>query len=320
MIQKKILILGSNGFIGKNLKNNFMKKLIDKKDEDEKQSVEFIFIPNRNIRIDLKNKLSLRNFIDFKRPDIVIHCAGNVGSSKLNSQKNDYNILNDNLSIIINILECCNEMNIEKLILFSTFRVFGDEIRENYDENDVHSGSIKNNFGYLQSKRIQDTLMNLFMKFNKTKIICLIMPNVFGEEDQFIIDGRIVPSLITKIKEAKKEEKDVYIDSCFHNKVNLIYVKDIVRIIEIIIDLESNELKGNIIVLNKKGVLEIGDLSKKIAELMNYNGKIFFNENKKEEKDNIMNPNLEKFNLFFTDFEFTDIELALKNTIEISEN
>ena len=49
MIQKKILILGSNGFIGKNLKNNFMKKLIDKKDEDEKQRVEFIFIPFESI-------------------------------------------------------------------------------------------------------------------------------------------------------------------------------------------------------------------------------------------------------------------------------
>ena len=120
MIYKKILIFGSDGFIGKNLKNNL-------KNVYEDKNYEYIYLTKE--KIDLKNKMALKNYMEWKHPNIVINSSGIVGSSILNQEKNEYNIFNENILILMNILECCKETNVEKLVLFSSYRLFGEEVR-----------------------------------------------------------------------------------------------------------------------------------------------------------------------------------------------
>jgi len=308
MIRKKILIIGSNGFIGKNLKNN-----LKKKDKDNR-SYEYCYLTRE--KVDLKDKLALKKYMDIEKPNIVINASGVVGSSILNEEKNNNDIFDENVFILMNILECCQETNTEKLILFSSYRLFGEDVREYYDESDINEGFIKNNTGYLESKRIQNIQMELFIKHHKMKIVCFIMPNVFGEEDKYILNGRIVPSFITKIRNAKKENKNVYIESSPNNQINLIYVKDIVRIMEQSIQKEHDNLVGNIIIFNKNGTIRIEELAKKIAEMVDYRGTIQFHEEAENKKINIMNPNVSKMDSFFPDFEFTNIDSALNHIIK----
>jgi nucleoside-diphosphate-sugar epimerase len=269
MIDKKILIIGSNGFIGKNLKNHL-------KDNYGNNNYEYCYLTRE--KVDLKDNVALKKYMHLNKPNIVINASGVVGSSMLNQEKNNNVIFDENVLILMNILEYCEEIKIEKLILFSTYRLFGEEVRENYDENDMNDGIIKNNMGYLESKRCQNTQMELFMKRNKMKIICLIMPNIFGEEDQYIMNGRIVPSFITKIINAKRENKNISIESSPKNQLNLIYVKDIVKIVEQTIEKEDEKLVGNIMIFNKNGIIEIEELAKKIAQIVGYQGMIQFNE------------------------------------------
>ena len=304
---KKILIIGSNGFIGKNLKNHL-------KVNYGKNNYEYCYLTRE--KVDLKDKVALKKYIHLNKPNIVINASGVVGSSMLNQEKNNNFIFDENVLILMNILECCQEIKIEKLILFSTYRLFGEEVRENYDENDMNDGIIKNNMGYLESKRCQNTQMELFMKRNKMKIICLIMPNIFGEEDQYIMNGRIVPSFITKIINAKRENKNISIESSHKNQLNLIYVKDIVKIVEQTIEKEDEKWLGNIIIFNKNGIIEIAELAKKIAQIVDYQGMIQFNEERENKKTNLMNPNLSKMESLFPDFEFTDIDFALNKLIK----
>jgi len=304
---KKILIIGSNGFIGKNLKNHL-------KDNYGKNNYEYCYLTRE--KVDLKDKMGLNKYMHLNKPNIVINASGVVGSSMLNQKKNNNVIFDENVVILMNILECCQEMKIEKLILFSTYRLFGEEVRENYDENDLTEGTIKNNMGYLESKRCQNTQMELFMKRNKMKIICLIMPNIFGEEDQYIMNGRIVPSFITKIINAKRENKNISIESSPKNQLNLIYVKDIVKIVEQTIEKEDEKLVGNIMIFNKNGIIEIEELAKKIAQIVDYQGMIQFNQERENKKTNLMNPNLSKMESLFPDFEFTDIDFALNKLIK----
>lgn len=304
---KKILIIGSNGFIGKNLKNNL-------KDNYGKNNYEYCYLTRE--KVDLKDKIALKKYMHLNKPNIVINASGVVGSSMLNQKKNNNVIFDENVVILMNILECCQEMKIEKLILFSTYRLFGEEVRENYDENDLTEGTIKNNTGYLESKRCQNIQMELFMKRDKMKIICLIMPNIFGEEDQYIMNGRIVPSLITKMINVKRENKNISIESSPKNQLNLIYVKDIIRIIEQVIEKEDEKLVGNIMIFNKNGIIEIEELAKKIAEIIDYQGIIRFNEEGENKKTNLMTPNLSKMEYLFPDFEFTDIDFALNQIIK----
>ena len=304
---KKILIIGSNGFIGKNLKNHL-------KDNYGKNNYEYCYLTRE--KVDLKDKVGLKKYMHLNKPNIVINVSGLVGSSILNEEKNNNFIFDENVLILMNILECCQEIKIEKLILFSTYRLFGEEVRENYDENDLTEGTIKNNTGYLESKRYQNIQMELFIKRDKMKIICLIMPNIFGEEDQYIMNGRIVPSFITKIRNAKRENKNISIESSSKNQLNLIYVKDIVKIVEQTIEKEDEKLVGNIMIFNKNGIIEIEELAKKIAQMVDYQGMIQFNEERENKKTNLMTPNLSKMESLFPDFEFTDIDFALNKLIK----
>ena len=175
MQHKKIIIFGSDGFIGKNLKNHFENSI----NPTQNPNNEYIFLTRE--KIDLTNRESLKNYMQWKRPDIVINAAGNIGSSLSNKVKNEYTIFKENVIILMNLIQCCEESNVEKLLLFSTYRLFDNEVRENYDETDIGKGSVQNNRGYLESKKVQNVLMELAMKHSSTKIVCLIITNVFGE-------------------------------------------------------------------------------------------------------------------------------------------
>ena len=313
MQHKKIIIFGSDGFIGKNLKNHFENSI----NPTQNPNNEYIFLTRE--KIDLTNKASLKNYMQWKRPDIVINAAGNIGSSLSNNVKNEYNIFKENVIILMNLFECCEETKVEKLILFSTYRLFDNEVRENYDETDIGKGSVQNNRGYLESKKVQNVLMEFILKNSFTKIVCLIMTNVFGEEDKFILNGRIVPSLIVKVMEAKKNNKNLFIDGHPEKEVNLIYVKDIVKMVEDIIRVEMDQSIGNILVFNQRGTMKIGELAEKIVQKMDYQGAIEWNNDAEYERTNSMKPNLSKMEAFFPDFTFTRIEEAIRKTIESFE-
>jgi len=301
-MEKKILILASTSFIGKNIKIYFGEKYnvfcISRKD------------------VDFKNQQLLRLAIQEVDPEIVINCCGIVGSSVKNKNYSDYEILNENVILNINILNSCKNLNIKKIILFSSYRLFGDDIRENYDENDIQKSSIAYNIGYLTSKKLLDTQIKLLMKECKINIVCLLMTNIFGVYDDFSMNGRIVPSMIANVKHNLNNNSDMSISSNKNTLVNLIFVDDISKIVEICI--LNEDVKGNIIVFNKKGIITLENLTNKIAKLLNYKNSVLFENDNPINESNIMKPNLNVFNHFFKNFEFTDVEKGLKITIDFA--
>jgi len=299
-MEKKILILASTSFIGKNIKKyleqNYTICCIDRKD------------------VDFKNEELLKMAIKEKNPEIVINCCGIVGSSVKNKNLKDYDILNENIILNANILNSCKNLNIKKIIVFSSYRLFGEDIRENYDENDIPMCNITYNVGYLTSKKVLDAQIKLFMNEYKIEIICLLMTNIFGCYDDFSINGRIVPSMISNIKYHMENNSDMIVNSNKNTLVNLVFVDDISKIIEVCI-LKEN-IKGTIIVFNKEGILTLNDLTNKIANLFNYKKNILFKNDNILNENNIMKPNLSVFNNFFKEFKFTEIDKGLKITTD----
>jgi nucleoside-diphosphate-sugar epimerase len=300
-MEKKILILASTSFIGRNIKKYFEKKYnmiwcIDRKD------------------VDFKNETLLKKAIREIDPEVVINCCGIVGSSLKNKTYNDYDILNENIILNTNILNSCKNLNIKKIIFFSSYRLFGDNIRDNYDETDIQTSTFNYNIGYLMSKKVLDTQIKLFMNAYKIDIVCLLLTNIYGCFDDFSINGRIVPSMIANIKKNIENETDMLVNSSKDTFVNLIFVDDISKIVEISI-LKEN-IKGNVIVFNKNGTITLGDLTNKISKLLNYKKQILFKEDIKLMESSIMKPNLSIFNEFYKNFQFTELEIGLQTTID----
>jgi nucleoside-diphosphate-sugar epimerase len=311
-MQKKILILGSNGFIGQNIKKLFTNNLsnsIEKKN--------FIYTSNRN-DLDILQKEKLDDFFKEIQPDIVINCSGIVGSSVYNSVMNDYDIFSKNISMQINILDCCEKYKVQKIIFLSTYRIFGENIHEKYNETNIHSNyDMNTNSGYLLSKKMMHLQLDLFFKHNpNTKYVCLLLPNIFGKHDSFITNGRIVPAIIRKMEDAKRKNMDLIINSNALNQVNLIYVDDLFPIIKKC--LEDESIKGNIIVFNEEGTWTLEKLVNHLKEAMCFEKEIIFTENTINNKinSNIMTPDISKFKSFFKDYKFSNLECSLKETLE----
>jgi GDP-L-fucose synthase len=299
-MEKKILILASTSFIGKNIKkyleNNYIVFCIDRKD------------------VDFKNEELLKIAIKEIDPEIVINCCGIVGSSVKNKNLHDYDILNENIILNANILNACKNLNIKKIIMFSSYRLFGDNIHENYDEADIQMCNITYNVGYLTSKKVLDAQIKLFMNEYKIEVICLLMTNIFGRHDDFSINGRIVPSMIANIKKNMDNNTDMVVNSNKNTLVNLVFVDDISKIVEVCIIKEN--IAGTIIIFNKNGIISLDNLTNKIAKLFNYKNTILFKNDSVLTENNIMKPNLKIFNEFFKDFEFTELEIGLKVTTD----
>jgi len=298
-MENKILILATTSFIGINIK-----KYLEKKYN--------VFSLYRQL-VDFKDHNLLEEKIKHINPNIVINCCGIVGSSIKNDKLNDFDLLNENIILNINILNACKNLDIKQLIMFSSYRLFGDDIHENYNENDIQISSIKYNKGYLTAKKVLDTQIELFMKEYKMNIVCLIMTNIFGCYDDFSINSRIVPSMISNIKNHINENTDMIISFNKNILVNLVFVEDISRIIELCI--LSENVQGNILIFNKEGTITLENLTIEISKILNYQNKIKF-INDIPIHNNIMKPNLSKFYTLFENFQFTDFKTSLQKTID----
>ena len=308
-MKKKILIFGGNGFIGQNITNLFT--------NNESIQQKYCIFSTTKMQIDVLQKEKLDIFFSEITPHIVINCSGMVGSSLLNSKMNEYEIFTNNINIQSNILDCCKKFHVEKIIFFSTYRIFGENIHENYNESNIHSiYDLYNNSGYLLSKKILHLQLSLFQKhFPTTKYICLLLPNIFGKYDAFEENGRIVPAFIKKIASAMKNKTNLIINSNPNNQVNLIYVDDLFLIIEKCIQEEFNG--ENIIVFNRKGVFSLESLAQLLKKEMDFKQEILFtNTNTNTNTNNIMNPDLSKFHHLFPDFKFSELTTTLQETIK----
>lgn len=321
-MNKKILILGCNGFFGKTLKNLLLP-----------ENPDLLFIERKDVN--LLEKQHLNNYLKIHKPEIVINCCGIIGSSELNKENDQLSILNDNLILNINILDCCRENNIYKLFLFSTYRLINtctststtklnESVTVNtYNESDIHKyfsfHPEGKNIGYLLSKQIMDMQIKLLNQKSNTIVVCLILPNVFGKYDNFCPNGRIIPSLLYKFKNALQNNENININCSGKIQINLVYINDIFRIIQKSIESDTDTISGNILVFNLNGTLNLDELTQNIKLLTNYKHEIIFkNDNNSSISMNdsqMLIPNISKFESLFPGFIFSDIKSSLLETI-----
>jgi nucleoside-diphosphate-sugar epimerase len=203
--------------------------------------------------------------------------------------------------------------------MFSTYRILNNKSNvESYDESNFHDyfhfNEQSNNIGYLLSKHVMDMQIKILQKNSEIIITCLILPNIFGLNDTFCNNGKIIPSLLFKFKDAIMKNTNIYINCNENNKVNLIYMNDLGKIVkECCFDKDIN---GNMIVFNPNGTIDIKQLTEIIKCITNFENQIIFDNSLDNKDSKMVIPNTDKFNSFFPKFVFTDIRYSLNQTID----
>ena len=170
----KILVTGGSGMVGSAFK--------EVKTEDE------IILIDRK-RADLKIKESFKEVLWEEEPDIVIHLAAKVGGVKGNT---DFvaDFYSDNILINTNVLNCCKDLKIPKVVSLLSTCVYPDSVDYPLTEDQIHKGPPhKSNFGYAYAKRMIDVHSRALRNQYGCNFVCAVPNNLYGKNDNLSSDN-----------------------------------------------------------------------------------------------------------------------------------
>ena len=258
--KNKILITGSNGFIGKNIFDYFSSR-----------KLEVYGLTKKNC--DLTNYRKVNSYFRKIKPKYVVHCAAKSGGLKYNLE-NPAVIFSENLIILRNVLLNCSKFSIKKLILICNSCMYPEKIKRKFKESDIFKGppdptseaTAFSKLAYLVGSRT-------FKKQFQLNSTCIVLPNVYGPKDNFSLDNsHFVGALIRKIATAKgKNLNSVKFWGTGHEIRDVIYVDDIA---ESIIRILKNNINSEILNISSGNGYKIKEYVNIIKKILNYNGKV----------------------------------------------
>lgn len=222
----KVLVTGGSGMVGKNLR---------------KIEPGYIYMSSKDC--DLRNYNDTLQFFRRHKPTHVIHLAAKVGGLYMN-MISGYKMLMDNLQINMNVISVCKELSIKNFIGCLSTCVFPEKV-EKYPmvEEDLHKGPPHfSNRGYAYAKRMLEVMCEEMNKFVGNSYICIIPTNIYGKYDNFNIDdAHIIPALIHKFYQAKKENNTVKVKGSGNALRQFIWAGDLAYIISYLVTYRGNK-------------------------------------------------------------------------------
>jgi len=274
-MKNRILITGSNSFVGSEIINYLSKYNYNLIATYRKNKNEFKSKKVKLVKFDLKKKLNLN-----KRFGVLVHCASVTPANEF--RENYYKI---NQIGFKNLISLCLKSKCNKIILISSVAVYGD-VKKTITEKSFARGKSK----YAKSKLKMENILFRFAKKNKINSIVLRLSQVIGSKSV----NNYFSDLKKKIHSNKKITISLQSKKDYFN--NLCHINDLCINIKKLID-------GNII-LNKNEVFNFASnkpitINKFKKIIYSYNKKIQFVENNIPKFYKISLNKTNKYNLKF---------------------
>lgn len=265
---KKILITGGAGFIGKHVINN----LIEKRN-----------VPRENIFVPLIEKYDLRKMEDCQRvirnQDIVIHLAAVTGDIEFH-RLHPGRIFYDNGIMGIQLMEAARLAGIEKFVGIGSVAAYPESAPVPYKEDNFWSGyPARIHVPYSFAKKMLLVQGQAYREQYGFNVIHLLLTNVYGPGAP-LQNGYVVPSIIEKIIRAKKSRgAPAFIEVWGTGRPirDLLFAEDAAE--GIILATERYDKPEPVNIASGVGV-SIKDLVNLICRLMDFKGEIRWDNSK----------------------------------------
>lgn len=265
-INKKLLVLGSQGLVGTAIKRS---EIINQK---------FIVHYSNRAEADLTNKKEVESLFNSVKPNITINCAGKVGGILANNTQR-YEFLTENLLINLNLFETLKKYENSLLINLGSSSIYPKKSKFPLKESSLMTGPLEETNSAYSLSKIVGIAMGKAIESNILKTINLIPTNLYGPNDNFDSQSsHVVPGLINKFYNAQKNnDAECKVWGSGKPSRELLFVDDLVSALEVII--ESNP-KEEIINVGSGSEISIKDLANKISLIAGYKGKVVFDTSK----------------------------------------
>jgi GDP-L-fucose synthase len=299
-----ILVTGGSGMVGKNLQDYIF---------EINDTNNFIFLSSKDCN--LTNQQDVNNLFEKIKPNYVIHLAANVGGLYKNMREKTA-MFKDNVRINENILEACNNYNVQKGIFCLSSCIYPHSpSKYPMDETMIHeSEPHPSNEGYGYSKRMMEMQCRNYNKQFGRQYICLTPVNIYGYYDNFNLnDSHVIAGLIHRFYLAKNNNTNFLMYGTGTPLRQFIFAYDFAKIIYTLLFNYDGNI-GNIICSDNE--ISIRDLTYKIADLLKYNTDKITNDLTKS--DGCLKKTVKSiyFDNIFTDYKYTTLDDGLKKTIE----
>jgi len=301
--EKKILITGADGFLGKHLVKNLLEK--------RKVPKENLFLPSFE-ELDLKKLEDCQKAVE--NQDIVIHLAAKVGGIGLNKEIPG-EMFYDNAIMGIQLIESARKAGVEKFVVLGTICMYPKFTPVPFKETELWNGyPEETNAPYGLAKKMLLVQGQAYRQQYGFNSIFLMPINLYGEGDNFDEkSSHVIPALIKKVAQAKEEKKD-FIEVWGTGKATrgFLYVEDAA---EGILSATEKYDKPEPINLGSDMEISIKDLTELICKLMDFKGEIRWDTTKPDgQPRRCLDVSRAKKEFGFT--AKTNFEQGLKRTID----
>lgn len=277
---KTILLTGSGGFIGSNLKEAFQNKYT-------------LFCP-RSFELDLTDKTAVQKYFKEHGIDFIIHCASVGGVRGIEDSPST---VQDNLLMADNLLE--NKKEETRVIFFGSGAMY-DRFRELHKVREEEIGQFVPQELYGKAK------MLLAQKISKREdSVCL---NIFGCCGKNEKPSRFPSYAISQ--NLKKQPIIINQNVVF----DYLYIGDLVKIIEFLL---SNKPKYNIFNVTPDKSISLLKIAEIINEISDFKSEIIIKERKMNFEYTGNNQRLREI---LPNFEFTSYETGLSELFHCIKN
>lgn len=258
---KKTLITGGNGFIGRNL----VLKL-------KEMGVNDIVAPSSK-DCDLREQSAVRQLFDETKPELVFHLAALVGGIWANmTMKGKF--FYENIIMSTLVFEESRKHNVEKLLAVGSGCIYPKMVKQPIKEEYLWDGyPEETNAPYAFAKRMLIVQAQAYKEQYDFNSIVVMPGNLYGPYDNFHLeDSHVVPALIVKFVDAVKNNKDqvvVWGDGLATR--DFFYVEDAV---DGVISLMQQYDEPEPINLSTGEEVSIKTIVELISELTNFKGEI----------------------------------------------
>ena len=304
-MSKVVMVTGGSGLVGKAIEAVVSR--------DSRPDETWVFLSSKDA--DLTNLLSTRSVFERVKPTHVIHLAAKVGGLFKN-MKYRVEMWKENVDINNNVMECCREFGVVKLVSCLSTCIFPDKTTFPIDETMLHNGPPHfSNEGYAYAKRMIDVLNRSYREEYGSNFTSVIPTNIYGAHDNYNLeDSHVVPGLIHKFYNAKKNGTNMTVMGTGKPLRQFIFSEDLAALMIWTLR-EYTESEPIILSVGEEDEVSIKDVVETIAKAMNFEGEIVFDTTKADGQFK-KTANNAKLRGYLPDFKFTPFATGIKRSVD----
>jgi len=263
----KIYVAGHKGLVGsaisRKLQRDGYTNLVLKDSED----------------LDLRDFAQVRSFFETEDIDYVFLAAAKVGGIVAN---NEYpaDFIRDNLLIQTNVIDSAYQNGVKKLLFLGSTCIYPKLAPQPLKEDYLLTGVLEpTNEPYAIAKIAGIKMCESYNRQYGTKYISVMPTNLYGENDNFNLHtSHVLPALIRKFHEATANNlPSVEVWGTGSPRREFLYSDDLA---DACVYLMNNYDGSEIVNIGVGEDLSIGELARKIKDVVGFNGEILFDKTK----------------------------------------